>query len=79
MPKADGDDPEADDDPLAKLRGDLRSAKGRAVLVESYGDRVGRGAGSGTVMVTGWKQHRFGADPPEVLEALRTSVSGATC
>ena len=74
MPKADGDDPEADDDPLAKLRGDLRSAKGRAVLVESMATAWGEGPGA-SGQGAGWKQHRFGADPPEVLEALRTSVS----
>ena len=73
VPKSDGDDPADDDDPLAKLRGDLRSAKGRAVLVESMATGWGEGpAASG--QGAGWRQHRFGADPPEVLEALRTSV-----
>ena len=72
-PKADGDDPDDDDDPLAKLRGDLRSAKGRAVLVESMATAWGEGPGAAPH--GDWRQHRFGADPPEVLEALRTSVS----
>ena len=73
VPKADGDDPADADDPLAKLRGDLRAAKGRAVLVESMSTGWGEGPGS-SGQGAGWKQHRFGADPPEVLEALRTSV-----
>ena len=72
VPRADGDDPDADDDPLAKLRGDLRSAKGRAVLVESMATAWGEGPGAAPH--GDWRQHRFGADPPEVLEALRTSV-----
>ena len=71
-PKSDGDDPDDDDDPLAKLRGDLRSAKGRAVLVESMSTSWGEGPGAAPS--GDWRQHRFGADPPEVLEALRTSV-----
>ena len=71
-PKSDGDDPDDDDDPLAKLRGDLRSAKGRAVLVESMSTNWGEGPGAAPH--GDWRQHRFGADPPEVLEALRTSV-----
>ena len=75
MPKADGDDPEADDDPLAKLRGDLRSAKGRAVLVESMATAWGEGPGA-SGQGAGWKQHRFGADPPpKCSKRLRTSVS----
>ena len=73
VPKADGDDPDDDDDPLGKLRGDLRSAKGRAVLVESMSTNWGEGPGA-SGQGAGWKQHRFGANPPEVLEALRTSV-----
>ena len=73
-PKADGDDPDDEDaDPLAALRGDIRSAKGRAVLVESMATAWGEGPGA-SGQGAGWKQHRFGADPPEVLEALRTSV-----
>ena len=72
-PRSDGDDPEADDDPLAKLRGDLRSAKGRAVLVESMATAWGEGPGAAPH--GDWRQHRFGADPPATLESLRTSVS----
>ena len=73
-PKADGTDPDDPDaDPLAKLRGDIRGAKGRAVLVESMATAWGEGPGA-SGQGAGWKQHRFGADPPEVLEALRTSV-----
>ena len=72
-PKADGDDPDEDDDPLAKLRGDLRGARGRAVLVESMATAWGEGPGAAPH--GDWRQHRFGADPPEVLEALRSRVS----
>ena len=74
VPKADGgDDPDDADDPLGKLRGDIRSAKGRAVLVESMSTAWGEGPGAAPH--GDWRPHRFGADPPEVLEALRTSVS----
>ena len=72
-PKADGTDP--DDpaaDPLSDLRGDIRSAKGRAVLVESMSTAWGEGPGSAPH--GDWRQSRFGANPPEVLETLRTSV-----
>ena len=72
-PKADGTDPDDPDaDPLAALRGDIRSAKGRAVLVESMASAWGEGPGAAPH--GDWRQHRFGANPPEVLEALRTSV-----
>ena len=73
VPKADGDDPDDDDDPLAKLRGDLRGAKGRAVLVESMATAWGEGPGA-SGQGAGWKQHRFGADPPDALGTLRTAV-----
>ena len=72
VPKSDGDNPDDDDDPLAKLRGDVRSAKGRGVLVESMATAWGEGPGAAPH--GDWRQHRFGAEPPEVLEALRTSV-----
>ena len=46
--------------------------RGRAVLVESMATAWGEGPGAAPH--GDWRQHRFGADPPEVLEALRTSV-----
>ena len=71
VPKADGDDPDVDD-PLAKLRQDLRAAKGRAVLVESMATAWGEGPGAAPH--GDWRQHRFGADPPDALGTLRTAV-----
>ena len=72
VPKADGDDPDDDDDPHAKLRSDLRGAKGRSVLVESMASAWG--GGKGEAPAGDWRQHRFGADPPDALGTLRTAV-----
>ena len=71
-PKNDGDHPDADDDPLGKLRGDIRNAKGRAVLVESMATAWGEGPGAAPH--GDWRAHRFGADPPDALGTLRTAV-----
>ena len=73
-PRNDGDPDDEDADPLAKLRADIRTAKGHGILVENMNTNWGEGPGSGAGQSGGWHQHRFGADPPEVLEALRTSV-----
>ena len=67
-PDNDGDG----DDPLAEIRGDLDRLKGGLALVESmaggYGDRAGRPDAD-------WKAKRIGADPPVVLDALRSSAA----
>ena len=72
LPKADATDPEANTDSDAALRGDIRQAAGRQVFVESMADAWGTGAGAAPRR--DWSPARFGADPPQALEALRTSV-----
>ena len=75
LPKRDGTDPDAADDPDALLRADIRAASGRQVFVESMA--ASWGEGKGAAPLSDWSPKRFGADPPEVLEALRTSVGQA--
>ena len=75
MPRADGGDPDDPDDPLADIRADIRKAGGSQVLVETMAAAFGEGRGGAPV--SDWKPHRFGADPPDVLEALRSSVGMA--
>ena len=73
VPKADGTDPDdPDKDPLSELRGDIRNAKGRSILVESMATSWGEGPGAAPR--GDWKSQRFGAAPPDILEALRSSV-----
>ena len=64
--------PGADDtDPLGMLKGDIAAAKGRAVLVEttSAGWQEGRQAAP----ARDWESKRFGANPPAVLDSLRSN------
>ena len=75
LPKRDGTDPDAADDPDAKLRADIRAANGRQVFVESMATAWGEGPRAAPR--SDWSPKRFGADPPEVLEALRSSVGQA--
>ena len=46
----DGGDGDDDTDPLAKLKDDISSAKGRALVVETTSGRVGRRQGSGSAV-----------------------------
>ena len=73
LPRADGDDPDDDDDPLAAIRGDIRKAGGSQVLVETAAAAWGEGRGGAPH--SDWKTNRFGAEPPDVLDTLRTNVS----
>ena len=63
---------EGDDDPLAGLEGDMRQAKGSAILVETTSG--GFAEGRDAAPRRDWKTERFGADPPQVLAALRTDA-----
>ncbi len=60
------------DGSVETLRKDLAAAKGRTVLAETTA--AGWGEGQSAAPRQDWKGSRFGADPPEVLSALRTDA-----
>ena len=61
-----------DDDPLAALKIDLASAKGKSVLVETTA--AGWGAGAGGAPRQDWRQSRIGFEPPDVARVVRSDV-----
>ena len=70
MQRADGDDPEAEDDPLMLLRNDIKTSRGRTLLPETQmgsGDPAQRPHAD-------WKSVRFGGAIPEQHIDLRTKV-----
>ena len=70
MTRADGDDPESEDDPLLLLRNDIKTSRGRTLLPETQmgsGDPAQRPHGD-------WKSVRFGGSIPEQHIDLRTRV-----
>ena len=69
---ADGGDG-GDDDPLMSLKADLRSAKGRPLLVETT--QAGFGEGRVNAPSSDWTARRFGANPPAVLPTLRSDAA----
>ena len=75
FPRADGDDPDDESDPLSDIRADIRKAGGSQVLVETMAAAFGEGRGGAPM--TDWKPNRFGANPPATLEALRSNVGMA--
>ena len=69
--RADGDDPDSDDDPLHQLRADVRNARGRTILPETMmgsGDPAQRPHGD-------WKSLRLGGHVPEEMVDLRSKVA----
>ena len=62
----------SDDDPLAGLKADIRTAAGRHLLVETTA--AGWGEGRSQAPQADWKPRRFGADPPGALGDLRTGA-----
>ncbi|MCY4498406.1 MAG: hypothetical protein OXC14_14095 [Rhodospirillaceae bacterium] len=60
-----------EDDPLAVLKGDISAAKGRTVLVETTSS--GWSEGRQAAPARDWESKRFGANPPAVLDALRSN------
>jgi len=62
----------SDDDPLKGLKADIAAAQGRTVLVETTS--AGWGEGRMAAPAHDWKPQRIGANPPEVLPALRSDV-----
>ncbi len=63
----DGGDGEADD-PLAELKADLRTARGRALLLETVAG--GWGEGRSAAPVRDWRPSRLGPNPPAEMEAI---------
>ena len=62
---------------VASLRTDIGAAKGGVVMAEGMGGGWGdKGAGTAG---DGFKQSRIGADPPDVLRAIRSDVGMAVC
>ena len=62
-----------DDDPLASLKTDLATAKGKSVLVETTA--AGFGEGRQAAPMEDWKPRRIGASPPDALPTLRTDAA----
>ena len=60
------------DESLARLRSDLAGAKGGHMFVESLAEGLGDGASSAPRR--DWVPSRIGADPPAVLDSLRSSA-----
>ena len=58
------------------LRTDIKAAKGGVVFAQTFAAGYGDQAGAPQ---SDWKQKRIGADPPEVLRALRTDAGQAIC
>ena len=65
---SDGGDGDEDTDPLAKLKADLGSARGRAMLVETTA--AGWGEGRSAAPQSDWKQARLGPQPPQALVSI---------
>ena len=70
VPQDGGDGSEGDS--LANLKGDLREARGRTLLVPTTAE--GWGEGMAAAPRQDWQQKRIGADPPEALEKIRNAV-----
>ena len=74
IPQDGGDDGE--DDPLAKLKGDLASARGRAMLLETTSSAWGEGRSAAPQ--SDWKQSRLGPQPPAALVAVADAAFSRT-
>ena len=76
LPVPQGPDSEnEDDDPLADLRADVATLRGRTVLTET----TAAGWGEGTLAAprADWKPQRIGANPPPALATLPTDSAQA--
>ncbi len=71
---ADGGDG-GDGDPLAKLKADVRAARGRPLLIETTS--AGWGEGRANAPNQDWQPRRLGANPPATLPVLRDAASMA--
>lgn len=66
---------DGEDDSLDKLREGIAKAKGGTSLVETTA--AGWGEGKAAAPAEDWKPRRIGANPPAVLDALRTATGQA--
>ena len=73
-PNADGDD-DGTDDPNARLRADIKAAKGGTLMVETTAG--GWGEGASAAPSADWRSQRLGANPPMSLATLRTDAAQA--
>ena len=56
-------------DPLAELKSDLRTARGRALLLETAA--AGWGEGRASAPQRDWRPERLGPAPPDAMEKIR--------
>ncbi len=61
-----------DGDPLAKLKGDIGKARGKALLVETT--QAGFGQGPAGAPRRDWEQRRIGFEPPDISRSMRADV-----
>ena len=73
IPQDGGD--ESEEDPLAKLKVDVRTARGRALLVETVAS--GWGEGRASAPQRDWQASRLGPNPPESLATIRQDAFAA--
>ena len=73
IPQDGGDDGE--DDPLRMLKADLRTARGKALLLETLA--AGWGEGRSAAPARDWATSRLGPNPPASLAAIRESTFAA--
>ena len=76
LPVPQEDDDEDDSGPLAKLKADIASLKGRTALVETTA--AGWGEGRGAAPSQDWKPQRIGSNPPDSLRQLRQDAEAST-
>ena len=67
IPQDGGDDSE--DDPLRDLKADIRTARGKALLLETAA--AGWGEGRGAAPQRDWQASRLGPQPPAAMAALQ--------
>ena len=75
LPIPQGPDTDDDTDPLAGLRKDIATLRGRTVLTETTS--AGWGEGQMAAPVADWRPQRIGANPPASLATLRTDSAMA--
>ena len=73
VPQDGGDDSE--DDPLKLLKADIRTARGRALLVETAA--AGWGEGRTSAPQRDWRPERLGPTPPDSMEKIREGAFNA--
>ena len=75
VPQGDDEDNEDDSGPLAGLKADIASLRGKTALVETTA--AGWGEGRGAAPSQDWKPQRIGANPPDSLRQLRQDAEAA--